>query len=101
MGTEEEPRIGVFVCHCGHNIAGTVDVESVARVAQHYPHVAYSVDLMFTCSDAGQAHIREKIGEHIYESIALGVMLANLRELPRKPKTLSEWLWLELLYWNP
>ncbi|MFW9958090.1 MAG: CoB--CoM heterodisulfide reductase iron-sulfur subunit A family protein [Candidatus Odinarchaeota archaeon] len=63
MGVDEEPRIGVFVCHCGHNIAGTVDVETVAKTASHYPNVAYSTDFMFVCSDAGQSLIREKIKE--------------------------------------
>ena len=79
MGTEE-PRIGVFVCHCGHNIAGTVDVESVAQVAQHYPHVAYSVDLMFTCSDAGQQHIREKIAEHNLDKVVVASCSPRMHE---------------------
>jgi heterodisulfide reductase subunit A len=59
----EEPRIGVFVCHCGHNIAGTVDVEKVALTASDYPHVAFSTDFMFVCSDAGQTLIKEKVKE--------------------------------------
>ncbi|MFW9844309.1 MAG: disulfide reductase, partial [Candidatus Thorarchaeota archaeon] len=61
---KEEPRIGVFVCHCGHNIAGAVDVESVAEMAKDLPYVAYSTDEMFMCSDAGQQLIKEKIKEH-------------------------------------
>jgi len=80
MGTEDEPRIGVFVCHCGHNIAGTVDVESVARVAQHYPNVAYSTDLMFTCSDAGQAHIREAIAEHNLNRVVVASCSPRMHE---------------------
>jgi heterodisulfide reductase subunit A len=44
---KEEPRIGVFVCHCGHNIAGTVDVVAVAEMARHLPHVAFATDEMF------------------------------------------------------
>ncbi len=63
MSGEEEPKVGVFICHCGHNIGGTVDVESVAQNAAHYPNVVYSTDFMFMCSDAGQALIREKIEE--------------------------------------
>ncbi|MFX1484365.1 MAG: CoB--CoM heterodisulfide reductase iron-sulfur subunit A family protein, partial [Promethearchaeota archaeon] len=61
MGAEDEPRIGVFVCHCGHNIAGTIDVERVARNAQHFPNVEHSSDFMFMCSDAGQALIKDMI----------------------------------------
>jgi heterodisulfide reductase subunit A len=62
-GTEDEPRIGVFVCHCGHNIAGTVDVEAVAQMASNLPGVAFAADEMFMCSDAGQTLIKEKIKE--------------------------------------
>ncbi|MFW9909338.1 MAG: CoB--CoM heterodisulfide reductase iron-sulfur subunit A family protein [Candidatus Thorarchaeota archaeon] len=57
------PRIGVFVCHCGHNIAGVVDVEKVADSAKKLPNVAFATHEMFTCSDAGQELIREKIKE--------------------------------------
>ncbi|MFX1559369.1 MAG: CoB--CoM heterodisulfide reductase iron-sulfur subunit A family protein [Promethearchaeota archaeon] len=61
MASDEEPRIGVFVCHCGHNIAGTVDVERVARNAQHFPNVEHSSDFMFMCSDSGQELIKDMI----------------------------------------
>ncbi|MFW9794403.1 MAG: CoB--CoM heterodisulfide reductase iron-sulfur subunit A family protein [Candidatus Thorarchaeota archaeon] len=77
---KDAPRIGVFVCHCGHNIAGTVDVETVARVAQHYPNVVYSVDLMFTCSDAGQTHIREKIAEHNLNRVVVASCSPRMHE---------------------
>ena len=80
MGTEEEPRIGVFVCHCGHNIAGTVDVEEVAQVAQHYPNVVYSTDLMFTCSDAGQIHIKEAIAEHNLNRVVVASCSPRMHE---------------------
>lgn len=61
MEQVDEPRIGVFVCHCGHNIAGTIDVEQVARNAQYYPHVEYATDFMFMCSDSGQQLIKDMI----------------------------------------
>ena len=41
----EKPRIGVYVCHCGLNIAGSVDCEDVARFAESLPHVVLSQDL--------------------------------------------------------
>ncbi|MGQ4870833.1 MAG: CoB--CoM heterodisulfide reductase iron-sulfur subunit A family protein [Candidatus Thorarchaeota archaeon] len=63
MGEKEEPRIGVFVCHCGHNIAGTVDVERVAKEASKFPNVVFSTDEMFMCADSGQELIRTKIKE--------------------------------------
>ena len=63
MSDTQEPRIGVFVCHCGHNIAGYLDVEKVAKQAGELPDVVYSVDEMFMCSDAGQQLIKNKIKE--------------------------------------
>ncbi len=55
------PRIGVYVCHCGVNIAATVDVEAVARFAQGLPSVAIARDYIYMCSDPGQALIKEDI----------------------------------------
>ncbi len=60
----EEPRVGVFVCHCGSNIAGVIDVESVAEYAQTLPGVEYATDTLYTCSSDGLSHIREMIEEH-------------------------------------
>ncbi|MFW9954272.1 MAG: FAD-dependent oxidoreductase [Candidatus Thorarchaeota archaeon] len=60
----EEVRVGVFVCHCGLNIEGTVDCAAVAGYATNLPDVAHSVDLMFACSDDGQSNIKKAISEH-------------------------------------
>ena len=57
------PRIGVYVCHCGVNIAATVDVEEVTRFAQGLPSVAMARDYTYMCSDPGQALIKEDIKE--------------------------------------
>ena len=43
-------RIGVFICHCGSNIGGTVDCAKVAETARAYPDVVYAVDLMYSCA---------------------------------------------------
>lgn len=59
-----EPRIGVYICHCGHNIAGTVDVVEVAKFASGLPYVVVSRDYQFMCSDSGQNLIKEDIKEH-------------------------------------
>lgn len=59
----EFPRIGVFVCHCGINIAGVVDVKKVVDVAKTLPYVVYSDDTLFTCSQDSQEKIKEKIKE--------------------------------------
>jgi heterodisulfide reductase subunit A len=60
----EEPRIGVFVCHCGINIGGIVDVPEVVEYAKTLPNVAYAEDNLYTCSQDTQKRIREKIKEH-------------------------------------
>ncbi len=59
-----EERIGVFVCHCGTNIAGTVDVKRVAEELAGYPGVAYSTDYTYMCSDPGQNLVKDAIKEH-------------------------------------
>jgi heterodisulfide reductase subunit A-like polyferredoxin len=62
--SREEPRIGVFVCHCGINIAGTVDVEAVADYVRTLPNVAYTTDCMFACSTDQLHEIKEAINAH-------------------------------------
>jgi heterodisulfide reductase subunit A len=59
----EEARIGVYVCHCGLNIAGTVDSEGVAKYAGTLPHVVISRDYRYMCSDPGQDLIKNDIKE--------------------------------------
>ena len=56
-------RLGVFICHCGVNIAGTVDVKSVAEKIGKIEDVAHSTDYIYMCSEPGQQIIREAIRE--------------------------------------
>jgi heterodisulfide reductase subunit A len=49
----KEKRIGLFVCHCGVNIASVVDVEKVAEIMKDYPGVSFSTDYVYMCSDPG------------------------------------------------
>ncbi|MDR7436029.1 MAG: CoB--CoM heterodisulfide reductase iron-sulfur subunit A family protein [Armatimonadota bacterium] len=58
------PRIGVYICHCGTNIAGTVDVHALREYAARLPHVVVARDYKYMCSDPGQALIREDIRAH-------------------------------------
>jgi len=60
----EEPRIGVFICHCGVNIGGVVSVPAVVEYAKTLPNVAYSEDNIYTCSEAGLASIKEAVKKH-------------------------------------
>ena len=57
----ETPRVGVFVCHCGSNIAGVVDVERVAAYARTLPDVVYASNQMFSCAGNTQQEIEETI----------------------------------------
>jgi heterodisulfide reductase subunit A len=59
----EEPRIGVFICHCGINIGGVVDVPGVVEYAQSLPHVVHAEHNLYTCSDDTQKRMKEKIEE--------------------------------------
>jgi len=62
--TDQDPRIGVFVCNCGINIGGIVDVPGVKAYAETLPNVVYADENLFTCSQDTQDKIKEKIIEH-------------------------------------
>lgn len=57
-------RIGVFVCWCGSNIAGTVDVKAVAEALKSEPGVVFSTNYQYMCSEAGQNIVKDAIKEH-------------------------------------
>jgi heterodisulfide reductase subunit A len=61
---KEKPRIGVFVCHCGVNIGGFVDVPNVAEYAKTLPNVVHAENNLYTCADDGLKSIKEAIKEH-------------------------------------
>ncbi len=61
---ESIPKIGVYVCHCGTNISGKVDVEAVSEYAAHLPHVAIAKNYKFMCSKPGQQLIIDDIREN-------------------------------------
>jgi heterodisulfide reductase subunit A len=62
--TDEPPRVGVFVCHCGSNIASVVDVERVVQYARDLPNVAFAEHTVYTCADDSQDRIKDRITEH-------------------------------------
>ena len=57
-------RVGVFVCWCGSNIAGTVDVEAVSEALKNEPGVVFSTNYQYMCSQAGQDMIKDAVKEH-------------------------------------
>ncbi|MCC8136079.1 MAG: disulfide reductase, partial [Ruminococcus sp.] len=64
-------RIGVFVCHCGTNIAATVDVKAVAETLQHEPGVVISKEYQYMCSEAGQNLVKDAIREYNLSGIVI------------------------------
>ena len=60
----QEPRIGVFVCHCGKNIGGVADVPSIRDYARTLANVVYAEDNLYTCSSDTQKKIKEMIKDH-------------------------------------
>ena len=64
-------RIGVFVCHCGSNIAATVDVERVSEALSHEAGVVHSVNYQYMCSENGQQLIKNAIKEHKLSGIVV------------------------------
>ncbi len=73
-------RIGIFVCHCGTNIAGTVDVERVVEEIAKYPEVVYAVDYRYMCSDPGQQLIRDHIREDRLDSVIVAACSPAMHE---------------------
>jgi heterodisulfide reductase subunit A2 len=64
MSQNGQPRIGVFICHCGTNIAGKVDVADVIKFAAKLDDVIVAEEYKFMCSDPGQELIKKNIAEH-------------------------------------
>ncbi|MFH0809015.1 MAG: CoB--CoM heterodisulfide reductase iron-sulfur subunit A family protein [Pseudomonadota bacterium] len=64
-------RIGVFVCHCGKNIARSVDVERVVAEVAAHPGVAFAQNYVYMCSEPGQALIKEKIASEKLEAVVV------------------------------
>jgi heterodisulfide reductase subunit A len=75
-----EERIGVFVCHCGTNIAGVVDVKRVAEELADYPGVAYSTDYTYMCSDPGQNLVKDAIKKHNLTGVIVAACSPTLHE---------------------
>lgn len=73
-------KIGVFVCHCGSNIAGTVDCAAVARTAATYPDVVFATDTMYTCSEPGQDEIMAAVKQHALDGVVVASCSPRMHE---------------------
>ena len=75
-------RIGVYICHCGSNIAGMVDCEGVARWAQDLGGVAVTRDYEFMCSSLGQDMIKDDIREQGLDRVVVACCTPRMRRWP-------------------
>ncbi|MGA8179926.1 MAG: FAD-dependent oxidoreductase, partial [Desulfobacterales bacterium] len=86
---EAVPRVGVFVCHCGTNIAGVVDIENVVAAVKKFPHVVFATDFMFTCSTETQQNIVDLIKKHRLNRVVVAACSPKTHE-PLFQETLKE-----------
>ncbi len=75
-----KPRVGVFVCHCGANIAGVVDPVQLAAEAREMPGVAYATDDSFACADISQRAIAAAIAEHELNRVVVAACTPRTHE---------------------
>ena len=87
--SNEEIRIGVYVCHCGLNIAASVNCEKVAEYASTLPYVVISKHTLYSCSDPGQETIKKDIIEHNLNRVVVASCTPRLHE-PTFRKTCEE-----------
>src|SRR5512137_3107730 len=72
--------IGVYVCHCGLNIAGVLNMEELKSFAEKLPDVAVARDLQFSCSDIGQEQIQKDIAEFNLDRVVVAACSPRLHE---------------------
>jgi heterodisulfide reductase subunit A2 len=73
-------KIGVFICHCGTNIAATVDVEKAAHEAANLPKVFFATHYKYMCSDPGQNLVKEAIAKHGLDRVVIASCSPSLHE---------------------
>ena len=78
--TEQEPRIGVYVCHCGLNIAQTVDCRKVADDVAGAEGVVVSKDIVYACSEPGQQQIKQDILDNDLDRVVIASCSPRLHE---------------------
>jgi len=77
---EEELRIGVYICHCGTNIAGVIDPAEVAEWASHLPGVVRATDTLYACADSGQSLIKEDIKKYNLNRVVVSACSVRMHE---------------------
>ncbi len=77
---EDAARIGVYVCHCGSNIAGVIDTAAVAEYAMQLPGVVVARDYLYLCGDPGQALIKQDIRQKRLNRVVVAACSVRLHE---------------------
>jgi heterodisulfide reductase subunit A len=77
---EDELRIGVYICHCGSNIAGVIDPAEVAEWATHLPGVVRATDTLYACADSGQTLIKEDIKKYNLNRVVVSACSVRMHE---------------------
>ncbi len=77
---DSDLRVGVFVCECGSNIAGSLDCNAVAEFASTFPDVVCSVVNKYTCSEPGQTEIKRHIKEHNLNRVVVASCTPRMHE---------------------
>jgi heterodisulfide reductase subunit A len=76
-----ETRVGVFLCHCGSNIAGVVDIEKVMEAVKELPNVEHVEDYKYLCSKPGQQLLKDKVKKHRLDRIVIASCSPRMHEL--------------------
>ncbi|MFW9830686.1 MAG: 4Fe-4S binding protein [Candidatus Thorarchaeota archaeon] len=77
---KEQPKIGVFICHCGSNIAGVIDIPTLREYAATLPNVVVAEDYRYMCSDPGQDLIKERAREKGLNRVVVAACSPTLHE---------------------
>jgi heterodisulfide reductase subunit A len=77
---KEELRIGVYICHCGSNIAGVIPPAEVAEWASHLPGVVRATDTLYACADSGQSLIKEDIKKYNLNRVVVSACSVRMHE---------------------
>ena len=79
-GKDEDLRIGVYICHCGSNIAGVIDTGTVADFAAKLPGVVRATDTLYACADSGQNLIKDDIKKYDLNRVVVSACSVRMHE---------------------
>ncbi|MCJ7519501.1 MAG: FAD-dependent oxidoreductase [Anaerolineaceae bacterium] len=77
---QEELRVGVYICHCGSNIAGVIPPVEVAEWASHLPGVLHATDTLYACADSGQTLIKNDIKKYNLNRVVVSACSVRMHE---------------------